>query len=154
MSDDESAKRDYDVGYKKPPNETRFRKGHKGAPRGKARARKYFSATLQELMEQNTVVLENGKRRTMTNQEYFAKRLFALAAKGNARAIERMLRLIEKIEANAPPEKRRRNLDEIIFDFKSDMHEEKYQMLCDKLGREPRPDESTEDIERLLKEKE
>jgi hypothetical protein len=98
MSDDERVKRDYKIGYGKPPEEHRFRKGQIANPRGKAPGRKNLKTELLDALGQKMPVTENGKRRLMSPQTIIIKRLVTDAAKGDARAREQLLRLLEPID--------------------------------------------------------
>jgi hypothetical protein len=85
----------YVVGYKKPPQHTRFKKGQSGNPRGKVEGRKnYRTEFLEELG-----VSENGRARKLSKQTLVIKRMVADAVNGDARAREHLLRLIGQIDA-------------------------------------------------------
>jgi hypothetical protein len=102
MSDDEGAKRDYDIGYGKPPPEHQFRKGQIANPRGRVPGRKNLKTELLDELGQKIPVTEKGKRRLMSPQTVIIKRLVADAAKGDARAREQLLRLLEPIDRASP----------------------------------------------------
>jgi uncharacterized protein DUF5681 len=99
MDDVNNIKCDYAVGYGKPPEATRFRKGRTGNPAGKALGRKNLKTELLEELSQKIEVSENGKRRLMSRQTVILRRLVADAAKGDAKARDQLLRLIGQIEA-------------------------------------------------------
>jgi hypothetical protein len=60
MSDDKSQEGER-VGYKNPPKEHRFKKGHKGRPRGKARDTKTFMEMVAELLDKPVASNDNEK---------------------------------------------------------------------------------------------
>ena len=62
-------KRDYQVGYGKPPLHSRFKKGQSGNPRGRPLFPKSLAADLLDAMNQRVVVAENGRRRRMTKRQ-------------------------------------------------------------------------------------
>lgn len=95
---------DYRVGYGKPPEGTRFRKGQSGNPAGKTPGRKNLKTELLEELSQKVGVSENGKRRLMSRQTIIIKRMVADAAKGDAKARDQLLRLIGQIESVQKPE--------------------------------------------------
>jgi hypothetical protein len=96
---DVNNKRDYSVGYGRPPESTRFRKGRSGNPAGKSPGRKNLKTELLEELSHKVPVSENGKRRLMSRQTIILKRLVADASKGDAKARDQLLRLIGQIEA-------------------------------------------------------
>src|SRR5260370_31334050 len=61
-------KRDYEVGYGKPPLHTRFKKGQSGNPRGRPRGAKNFTSLVSDALDQRVVVTENGKRREISKR--------------------------------------------------------------------------------------
>jgi len=62
-------KRDDEVGYRKPPRRTRFRKGQSGNPRGRPSGAKSLSTMLREELNQRVIVVENGRRRKITKRQ-------------------------------------------------------------------------------------
>jgi Family of unknown function (DUF5681) len=96
---DGNIKRDYSVGYGKPPEATRFGRGRSGNPAGKAPGRKNLKTELPEELSQKVVVSENGRRRLMSRQSIIIKRMVTDAARGDAKARDQLLRLIGQIEA-------------------------------------------------------
>ena len=91
---------DYEVGYGRPPKATRFQPGVGGNPRGRPKGRKNLKTELFDELGRKTAVDEKGgRRRLMSHQTIIVKRLVARAAKGDGRAVEQVLRLIEQIEA-------------------------------------------------------
>lgn len=79
------APKDYDIGYGKPPVQTRFRKGQKPPPRKKKRREDVSPRDLlwRILQEERRVVID-GKVRWMRVAEIILNKAFLLADKGNA----------------------------------------------------------------------
>ena len=89
---------DHDVGYGKPPVETRFRKGRSGNPGGRPRGSRNFKTDLLEELAEPVNVREDGRVRTVSSQRAAMKQLRAKALKGDQRALERLLALAERYD--------------------------------------------------------
>lgn len=95
-------KREYSVGYGKPPVHSRFKPGQSGNPRGKAKGRKNLATELLEELSERVVVTENGRQRKLSKQTLILKRMVTDAAQGDAKARDQLLKLIGAIEQVAP----------------------------------------------------
>ncbi len=89
----------YTVGYKKPPQNGRFRKGQSGNPRGRAKGRKNYRTEFLEELAEKVAVTENGRQRKLSKQTLFIKRMVADAIKGDARARDQLLQFISQVDA-------------------------------------------------------
>ena len=116
---------DYEVGYGKPPNHTKFKKGHSGNPRGKPKGKKSLKTILtEELLSQATISL-NGKSVTGTRQRLMLQTLTARAAVGDIAAQRLLLPLIlqligaEDIDTGKPTlsAQDQRLLDQMLAEF-------------------------------------
>lgn len=100
MSEDD--RRDYDVGYGKPPREHQFRKGTSGNPNGRKRSkltatsRKSLPERTYEIAQELITATVNGQVTKMTKQDMLVHRLFQQAAKGSVRHVIQVLELIEE----------------------------------------------------------
>src|SRR5260370_31225451 len=65
--------RDYEVGYRKPPGHTRFKKGQSGNPKGRPAGAKNLSTLLSEALNEPVVVTENGGQRQITKRAAIIK---------------------------------------------------------------------------------
>jgi hypothetical protein len=79
-------KRDYEVGYGKPPRYTRFKKGQSGNPRGRPSDAKNLSSLLDRALNEPVFIIENGRRRKVSKRRAFINRLVDRAAEGDLRA--------------------------------------------------------------------
>ena len=105
MSSDE--KRDDEVGYRKPPRRTRFRKGQSGNPRGRPSGAKNLSTMLSEALNEPVIVAENGRRRRITKRKAIIMQLVNQAAKGDWRRAKLLVDIehdIERRRDSAPAE--------------------------------------------------
>jgi Family of unknown function (DUF5681) len=99
---------DYDVGYKKPPKHSRFKKGQSGNPRGRPRRPKHkepaaYGERMKALMMEEAYrpvdIQEGGKTIRLPLIQVMIRRMGVLAAQGNSRAMRDytdLLRLIEE----------------------------------------------------------
>jgi len=56
-----SGNKDYKVGYRRPPEHSRFRPGQSGNPRGRPRQRRNFRTVLDDTLQQTIEVIMNGR---------------------------------------------------------------------------------------------
>ena len=97
-------KDDYEVGYGKPPQNTRFKKGQSGNPRGRAPGAKNLKALLIDTLNEPVVVTENGGRRTISKRQAIIKQLVNQSAKGDWRAVKLLLDMLNETEGGSEPE--------------------------------------------------
>jgi hypothetical protein len=99
---------DYKPGNKRPPKHTQFKPGQSGNPSGLRKnhtggsvlpRRNLKSAVLAGLDEQRVVIV-NGKRRQASFQELIVERLLAMAANGDSKALGQLLPLIHAFEGD------------------------------------------------------
>jgi hypothetical protein len=90
-----------EVGYKKPPRHSRFRKGRSGNPRGRPRQARNLMTDLHEELQQRITVREAGTERRISRQRAVVMRLLDKALKGELGAIIKLLDLVLRQEAAA-----------------------------------------------------
>jgi hypothetical protein len=78
---------EYEVGYKKPPHRTRFKRGESGNPGGRPKGSRNLATLLEKELRQRVVVTENGRRRSITKQEAMVKHLVNKALSGDRRLL-------------------------------------------------------------------
>src|SRR5205085_3792481 len=91
-------RRDYEVGYGKPPRHTRFTKGQSGNPRGRPRGAKNLKTLLSEALNECVIVTANGGRRKVTKREAIITQLVNRSATADWRAIKILLDLVRDIK--------------------------------------------------------
>jgi len=84
---------EYEVGWGKPPQATRWKPGQSGNPRGRPRGKKNQQAMFSDALDQKIRIEERGITRTITVREAIIKRFTALALKGDLKAIKLLLDL-------------------------------------------------------------
>jgi Family of unknown function (DUF5681) len=93
------------VGYKRPPIETRWKKGQSGNPSGKRKKDASFAkAVMDALSEKVTLVGKDGKRRKCTKFELSIIQLVNKAAAGDLRATKEVTALYREVQPQAAPE--------------------------------------------------
>ena len=103
---------DYPVGYRKPPQHTRFKEGESGNPSGRPKGSKNLTTLLEKELKQRVVVTENGRRRSITKQEAMVKHLVNKAVSGDRLLMRLLLEEIRLLEARAASSPSGTNLDE------------------------------------------
>src|SRR5271163_1397888 len=99
-------RRDYKIGYGKPPRGRPFQKGQSGNPRGPRR--KDLSALLIAALNEPAYVTIDGKRRKITKREAIVTQMVNKSAKADLRATEMLFDMMKEVEQKAgtaaPPE--------------------------------------------------
>lgn len=81
----------YDVGYGKPPEHTRFKKGASGNPKGRPKGKLNVATVLNKTLNEKVTITDRGKRRTITMLEATFKQLVHKAVQGDPRAMGLLL---------------------------------------------------------------
>ena len=95
---------DYEVGYGKPPCQTRFRKGQSGNPKGRTAGDKNLSTLLSEALNEHVIITENGGRRKISKRQAVIKQIVNQAAKGDWRAAKLLFDIQQENERRTEPE--------------------------------------------------
>ena len=77
--------KDYEVGYKKPPKHSRFKKGRSGNLKGRPKGRKNMRTIVKDILDRNVTIRENGRTRRVKFPEAFANQLAVTALSGSTR---------------------------------------------------------------------
>jgi hypothetical protein len=73
---------EYQIGYGRPPQHTRFPKGQSGNPKGRPKGSPALASIWLRAMNEKVTINENGQRRRITEQEAAVKQLANKAASG------------------------------------------------------------------------
>ena len=80
-----------EVGFKKPPLHSRFRKGRSGNPKGRPKGTKNLRTDLTEVLQERITVTEGDRKVRMPKQRALFKTLIAKSLKGDSRSITTLL---------------------------------------------------------------
>lgn len=94
-SDGKDKKRDYEVGYGKPPKWTQFKPGQSGNPKGRRKGSRNFNGYVQHALKERISYTHDGRRQNVTKLQLIATQLVNSAVKGNLKSIEFLLRLMD-----------------------------------------------------------
>jgi hypothetical protein len=89
----------YEVGFGKPPKQSRFQKGASGNPKGRPKGKRNLVTVLQRTLQETVVIKENGMRRTVTKLEAAIKQLVDKAASGDLAALRHLTALANSAES-------------------------------------------------------
>jgi len=87
------------IGYARPPESTRFKKGHSGNPKGRPKGSRNLASDLAAELEEKITIREDGKARRVSKQRGWIKSLMAKALQGNVRASIALLALYGRLLA-------------------------------------------------------
>ena len=87
------------VGYRSPPEATRFRKGVSGNPCGRPKGSLNLATVLTRTLREKVAINENGRRKKVTKLEAALKQLVNKAAAGDLRALRHLTALAQDAEA-------------------------------------------------------
>lgn len=86
------------IGYRRPPESTRFRKGTSGNPRGRPRGRTQ-DPPFESVLGRQVTIRENGSERVVTAGEAFLLYLTRQGLKGHSKALKLMIAAVEQARA-------------------------------------------------------
>jgi hypothetical protein len=101
---DETSDDGFAVGYKKPPQHSRFQPGRSGNPRGKQKGVRNFGTDVKRTLEVPVRLNDQGRARRVSTQEAALLRLREKALKGDARSIVQFLELAKIFNNNTSVE--------------------------------------------------
>jgi hypothetical protein len=97
----------YEVGYKRPPPHTRWKKGQSGNPRGREVGQRNLKTELIEEVSERILIREGGEAKTVSKLRALLKAQTAKAVQGDTRAasllISQLIRLLDPQEAAPEP---------------------------------------------------
>jgi len=96
-------KRDYEIGYGKPPRHTRFKPGQSGNPRGRPSGSKNLKTLLSDALNEPVVIADNGGRRRVSKREAIVAQLVNRSATADWRAVKILLDILCDLEGQTDP---------------------------------------------------
>jgi uncharacterized protein DUF5681 len=87
----------YSVGYKRPPQHTRFKPGQSGNPRGRSKGTRNLETDLMEELAERIPIREGERSFKVSKQRALLKGLLSKAMKGDTRAAGLVLRLVATV---------------------------------------------------------
>ncbi len=95
--------KNYDIGYRKPPKATQFKKGQSGNLRGRTNGTRNLKTDLVEELAERILVKEGGRALKISKQRAMLKTLAAKALRGDTRAATLVLNMMWRIIDKEPP---------------------------------------------------
>lgn len=115
MTKKQTPKRDYEVGYGKPPKHTRWGPGESGNWTGRPKGSKGLKARLLAAVEEPVIVVENGQQVKITMLDLMLKGTTRAAAKGNVAAAKQLFTMMRTMGLTAdPPSEKFDTSDEVL----------------------------------------
>ena len=93
---------DDDVGYKKPPKHSRFKKGRSGNPKGRPKGKKNLATVLDGILNERIRIKEGDKILKITKGEAMLKRLVQKALNGDVKATNLMMIALRQFSEDEP----------------------------------------------------
>lgn len=90
---------DTHVGFGRPPEATRFKKGISGNPKGRPKGSLNVATLFTRTLREKVVINEHGQRKKVTKLEAALKQLVNKAASGDLRALAQSVALAKDAEA-------------------------------------------------------
>ena len=94
-----STNKSYEVGFRKPPKVSQFRKGESGNKSGRPKGSKNVTTLLMEALGKEVIVTENGRRRRLTKRELMFDVLANKCIAGDLRAVAIALERLDAAES-------------------------------------------------------
>ena len=84
----------YEVGYGKPPKNTRFKTGQSGNPRGRRRGQRNLRTVVQEVLKETITIREGERTRTISRLDAIVRVTINNALRGDVKALAAFIQLI------------------------------------------------------------
>ena len=88
-------------GYRHPPEKSRFKTEQSGNPHGRPKGALNMATILERTLREPVIIVENGKRITVTKLEAALKQVVNQAASGKLKAVQLLATLVRSAEVQA-----------------------------------------------------
>ncbi len=92
---------EYEVGYKKPPKKSQFKKGKSGNPKGRPPKKDFHQAFIDALNEEIMLLL-NGQKTKLTVKEALLKKMLFEAVAGKQAATKNVIEIMKSLSVMPP----------------------------------------------------
>ena len=86
----------YEIGYRRPPQQSRFTPGKSGNPKGRPKGSRNFMTLLEQELAAPIVVNENGKKKKISRMQAMTKRLVTGALQGDQKALLTLVEILRR----------------------------------------------------------
>ena len=86
----------YAVGYKRPPEHSRFQRGQSGNPSGRPKDSRNFKTLLRQILNEQISLQDGVNSRKVSKREAITRRLIIGAMKGDSRDLHALFKLAEQ----------------------------------------------------------
>ncbi len=87
----------YEIGYGKPPKNTRFKPGQSGNPRGRPRGQRNLRTAVRDALEEKVIIREGDRTRSVPRMDAIIRVTFNNALRGDAKAVAAFIQLVRSI---------------------------------------------------------
>jgi hypothetical protein len=108
---------DHEVGYGKPPENGRFKKGQSGNPKGRPKGVRNFQTEVEDILRSKVTVTVAGKPKSVGTVTAAFMRLKEKALKGDLRALESLLAYAQEGSNASDARSRERQLSKLEKDI-------------------------------------
>ena len=113
-----------EVGYKRPPQHSRFKPGQSGNPSGRAKGSQNLKTLFQKILKEEVSLREGTDVRKVSKAEAIMRGLVVGALKGDTRSIVTLFRLAEQTGQFEEPHREITTIQPIIVNWKPREDEE------------------------------
>ena len=91
-------RKQFEVGYARPPKSGQFKKGQSGNPKGRRKGAKLFAEIVSDALNEKVSISENGSRKMITKREALAKQVANKGATGDLKSIKLLFEILEGLD--------------------------------------------------------
>lgn len=101
MSNKGKPRKNYEVGYGKPPVSGRFKPGHSGNPKGRPKGRKSCETIIDDMLNKKLKVRVGNETQTLSQIEAIIMRIVNDALQGKSRAIDQLFKMMATVSSQS-----------------------------------------------------